>query len=346
MAHVSFDGIAGQASALKVLTHALESGRLAQAYLFAGPDGVGKQKAALALAQATLCPSGPNGSTDLNGPNAVDHASSCDVCSRIAGGLHPDVRVFAPRDEGDRNLQVEYLRNEVLPLTKFAPFEGRAAFFIFPEADLSFPPHHAEAANALLKTLEEPRPAICFVLLSARADRLLATIRSRCQRVRFGALSHAVLDPILATHDVPQDARAAAIALASGSASRALELAAEGRAANLLELALRIHGVLGAAGSERDAGAALELAEELSRRDDRQLVLETLAFFYRDVAGSALGLAEDELRFRHQEVASTAATLSASAAAGRVAAISQLFDELRRNANAQIAFDGFMLGVP
>lgn len=339
---MAFAGIEAQLSAVRVLEHALESERLAQAYLFAGPDGVGKQKAAIALAKAALCAS----------RGAHDGGAACDICSRIDSGLHPDVRVFAPRDEGDRNLQVEYLRNEVLPLTKFAPFEGKKAFFIFPEADLSFPPHHAEAANAMLKTLEEPRPAVCFVLLSGRPDRLLPTILSRCQRVRFGALGHKALDRILAEHAVAEEMRGPAIALAGGSASRALSLAADGRAQHMLDWALRIHGVLGgtiagglgAAG--RDAGAVLELSEELSRSDERDLVLESLASFYRDVAGHALGLGEEELRFRHPGVAAAAQQLPAGAAAARVSAISKLFDDLMRNANAQIALDGFLLGLP
>ena len=323
----------GQAAAVRVLEHAIETGRIAQAYLFAGPDGVGKQRAAIALACTVLC--------DDKG------CGTCAVCERITSGNHPDVRVFAPRDEGDRNLQVDYLRNEILPLTKFAPFEGRAAFFIFPEADLSFPEQHAEAANAMLKTLEEPRPNVSFILLSARPDALLPTIRSRCQRVRFNALPADVLERILEEAGVSSEARRTAAALAGGSASRALSLTQDDRAQRVLDWALRIDAALGsdAGKSARDAGAVLEIAEELSRSDDRDLVLESLAMFYRDVAGRSLGLSSDRLYFDHPATADRAQSLSVAAAAERAAAVSVLFDGLRKNANPQIALDGFLLGL-
>jgi DNA polymerase-3 subunit delta' len=326
-----FAGIEGQPAAVRVLEHAVTSGRIAQAYLFAGPDGVGKQKAAIALARGVLC--------DAKG------CGQCDICVRIGTGNHPDVRVFAPRDEGDRNLQVEYLRSEILPLTKFAPFEGRAAFFIFPEADLSFPEQHAEAANAMLKTLEEPRPNVSFILLSARPDSLLATIRSRCQRVRFGALPADTLERILEEQGVSAEGRRTAAALAGGSASRALSLTQDDRAQRVLDWALRIDGALGDAGGKRDAGVVLEIAEELARSDDRDLVLESLAMFYRDVAGRSLGLSSESLYFDVPATADRAQTLSVAVAAERASAVSVLFDGLRRNANPQIALDGFLLGM-
>jgi DNA polymerase-3 subunit delta' len=329
---MSFAGIEAQPSAVRVLEHALEHDRMAQAYLFAGPAGVGKQKAAMALARAALCPVEPKRGCDR-----------CEVCTRIDAGIHPDVRVFAPRDEGDRNLKVEFLRSEVLPLTKFAPFEGRMAFFIFPEADVSFPEIHAEAANAMLKTLEEPRAAVCFVLLSARPDQLLATIRSRCQRVRFGALPSPVIERILEAQGVAPEARRSAVALSGGSASRALELTSDGRSQRMLDWAQRIDAALST--GTRDAGLVLEISEELARSDELDLVLETLALFYRDVAAQRLGLPASELRFDASASAETAQKISQSTAAARVAAITVLFDELSRNANAQIALDGALLGM-
>ena len=165
-AALDFSQILAQESAVRTLRHALAQDRVAHAYLFEGPSGVGKERAALALAAALLCPNARSGA-----------ACSCNACGRIQSGVHPDVRVFRPRDEGDRNLAVEVVRSEILPFARFAPFEGEAACLIFPEADVSFPEQHAESANALLKTLEEPRTKLTFMLLSERPDRLLPTIR-------------------------------------------------------------------------------------------------------------------------------------------------------------------------
>src|SRR5690554_6974860 len=116
------------------------------------------------------------------------------LLERIRRGNHPDVRVFRPRDEGARNLPVEVIREQVLPVAQFAPFEASGAFLIFPEADVSFPEAHPEAANAFLKTLEEPPKGVHFILLAERPDRLLQTTRSRCQRVRFAPLAPDLLE--------------------------------------------------------------------------------------------------------------------------------------------------------
>ena len=322
----------GQNTAVRTLERALARDRLPNAYLFDGPGGVGKQAAALGLASARLCPEAPGRGCDR-----------CPVCHRIASGNHPDVRVFKPRDEGNRNLPVETLRSEILQFAQFAPFEGSHAFLIFPEADISFPEQHPEAANALLKTLEEPRAGICFVLLSERAERLLVTIRSRCQRVRFGPLPVLVLEHVLEQHGIASAQWSAATALAEGRADRALALAQQGLAADLVEQALRIDRTL----ALRDVGRLVELSEQLAKTSDLPLVLETLAAIYRDVAVLALGLGPDKLRFRDQHAAieERARELAPSAAAQRVARLGELPELLARNANPQIALDHLLVAL-
>src|SRR5690349_8927162 len=99
---MTFAAIEAQDSAVQVLRHALAEQRIGQSYLFVGPSGVGKQLAALALARAANCKTLPGEGCD-----------QCESCRRIDAGVHPDVRVFAPRDEGNRNLPVEHLRSEV-----------------------------------------------------------------------------------------------------------------------------------------------------------------------------------------------------------------------------------------
>lgn len=318
--------IRGQNTAVRTLERALTQDRLPNAYLFEGPGGVGKRSAALGLAQARLCTVAPS-----------HGCGRCTVCMRIEAGNHPDVRVFAPRSEGSRNLPVETLRSEVLPFAQFAPFEGAHAFLIFPEADVSFPPHQPEAANALLKTLEEPRPRVCFVLLSERPERLLVTIRSRCQRVRFGALPPLVIEHVLEQHGVASEQWGAATALCEGRADRALALAQDGAAAELLERALRIDRVL----ATRDLGRLIELSEELAKSSDLVLLLETLAAVYRDVTVLGLGLGADKLRFQRErtQLMERAEELGPEAAALRATRLREIPELLARNANPQIALD-------
>jgi DNA polymerase-3 subunit delta' len=322
----------GQNAAVRTLTRALASGRLPNAYLFAGPSGVGKQIAAGALAKARLCTEKPG-----------KGCNSCSVCTRIGPGLHPDVRTFAPREEGSRNIQVEFVRGEILKIAQYAPFEGAAAFLIFPEADVSFPEAHPEAANALLKTLEEPRPNVCFVLLSERPESLLPTIRSRCQRLRFGHLPELVLSHVLEQNGVPEAQHEAAIALADGRADRALALAKDGSGQNLLERALRVEQAL----TSPDPGRMIQLSEELSKADDCLSVLDMLSILYRDVAALALGMPRTSLRLpsAHEDTNSLAKTLGAERAAQRVHKLSAIPELMTRNANLQITLDHLLLSL-
>lgn len=247
----ALDKVRSQDGAVRALRKARERDRVASAYLFDGPSGVGKELTAVAF--------------------ATDVVAGADrrLVNRIETGAHPDVRVFRPRDEGKRNIPVDVLRNEILPLAQFAPFEASATFFIFPEADVSFPGFQPEAANALLKTLEEPRPNVHFILTSERADSLLPTIRSRCQRVRFGRLPDAVISDILGSEGVPVDAIEPAIALSAGRADVALALGRDGTVEELTSLIASVDDAVRSAGP----GSLIDMAEQLARRDDLELAL-------------------------------------------------------------------------
>ncbi|MBX3271533.1 MAG: AAA family ATPase [Sandaracinaceae bacterium] len=319
-----FAHVEAQGSALGILERALEAGRVASAYLFEGPSGVGKELTAIALAEAVL-------DTDAK------------ASARVRAGAHPDVRIFRPRDEGMRNIQVTALREEILPVAQFAPFEAGAAFLIFPEADVSFPEHPPESANALLKTLEEPRPNVHFVLASERPDRLLPTIRSRCQRVRFGRLPADVLERILAAREVPEEARGPAVALADGRADRAIALA-EGGAQALLDHALALDDVC-ATGSP---GALTRAAEALAGTGaELPLVLDAFLVFSRDLAAVGLGLPDGALAFRHRAaiVRERAARTPPARAARRAELIRDALVALERNGNRQIVLDSLLFGA-
>jgi len=323
-----FDEILAQKGPIASLRLALEKGQVAQAYLFEGPSGVGKQKAALALAATMICQNQPPG------------CGRCEICKRVLANNHPDMRIHPPREEGNRNLKVEFIREEILPFSKFAPFEAQEACLIFPQADVSFPAQHAGAANALLKTLEEPRSHVHFILLAERPERLLPTVRSRCQRVVFKRLPKEVLHKILLAEAIPEATAHTAAALADGRADRALELALDNKGEQLLDLALRIDGAVSAG----KPAELLNLAEMLARSDDLNLILETLAFFYRDVALCSLGLPEQGLLFHHRTdlIEQRSKTIQAREAALRVDTIHQTCENLERNANAEIALDALL----
>src|SRR5262245_60810683 len=168
-----FRDIVGQRHVLTLLASAAARGTLPPSLIFAGPAGVGKHMAAVALAQLLNCQS-PTGDGDACG--------ECQACRRIARRVHADVLYIEPGETGA--IKVDQIR-EAIERSAYRPFEGRRRFVIIDEAEQIV----VEAQNALLKTLEEPPPASTFVLVTSRPDSLLATVQSRCQRIRFGRLS-------------------------------------------------------------------------------------------------------------------------------------------------------------
>ena len=321
----ALDIVRAQEAVVQTLRRARDLERIASAYLFDGPSGVGKELAATAIATDVV--SGGD-------PHMVD---------RIKTGAHPDVRVFRPRDEGKRNIQVEVLRNEILPLAQFAPFEAGSTFFIFPEADVSFPEFQPEAANALLRTLEEPRPNVHFILTSERPDSLLSTIRSRCQRLRFGRLPSAVLREILSAEEVPEASITPAIALSAGRADVALALARDGTVGELTDLVFSVDEAVRGSGP----GTLVDLAEQLGRRDDLELALLAMQNFYRDLTITSLGNDPGDLAFsgRNEELRQRAASIDPGEAAARVSLIHECIGSMRQNANRQVALDALLFGL-
>jgi DNA polymerase-3 subunit delta' len=207
---VPLSAIAGHSSLVRLLTRAVASGRVPQSLLFAGPDGVGKRTTALALAQALNC------RTPVDG----DGCGVCNICRRIAAGTFSDVTVI---DRGDvASIGIDVLRERLLTPVGYRPFEGSRRIFIVDRAeDVT-----DNAQDALLKTLEEPPPSAILILVTAYPDSLLSTIRSRCRRLRFGALDDHDVRRVLLQADPrmsPDEAQRRASA-AGGSVERALAL--------------------------------------------------------------------------------------------------------------------------
>lgn len=152
-----------------LLRRAIERNRVPHAYLFSGPVGAPLVDTALGLACALNCQTARG-----------EGCGECEACSKVIAGIHPDV-VTLVREGAANIVPIESVRTQVLGRIGLPPHEADVRVFIIEEATAMAPP----AANALLKTLEEPPPRTLFVLCTTAPEQLLPTIRSRCQRVRF-----------------------------------------------------------------------------------------------------------------------------------------------------------------
>jgi DNA polymerase III subunit delta' len=207
---MSWDRIRGQDAARQTFLAAIGRGRLGQAYLLVGPDGVGKRLFARELAKAFLCE---------RPPTKMAACDACPACAQVEAGSHPDL-LFLRTPEGKHELPVDAMREFCAHLA-LKPTRGPRKIGIVEDAD----DFNEESANSFLKTLEEPPPGALLLLIGTGTDRQLPTILSRCQLVRFQPLSGADLAAILADHGIDDAAKRDRLArLGSGSAGRALAL--------------------------------------------------------------------------------------------------------------------------
>jgi len=221
----SFKDIIGQDRALSVITATLKGGRVPNAFLFLGMEGVGKMKTALTLASALNC-------TEA-GPG--DGCMTCPSCLKVERGTHPDVihvypqsesldspqeeNIIAPQGEKGKG---EYIKieqaKELVSALSFVPFEGKMKVAIIDRAEKMT----WSAGNALLKVLEEPPPKTLLILLATRQDALPSTILSRCQRVKFAPLKTEDIVGWLMKHkEIPAEKASLISAMSEGSLGRA-----------------------------------------------------------------------------------------------------------------------------
>jgi DNA polymerase-3 subunit delta' len=184
MARVKVEGIplvVGHEWAVELLTRGLATDRLSQAYLFAGPPRVGKTTLALYLARALNC----------LGPDDAP-CGTCSACRRIEQNLHPDVRVI---DDTGNRIKIDQIR-ELQREMALSPFEGRWRVYLLCDFQLAT----LEAANCLLKTLEEPPARVILILTATQPEMLLPTIVSRCQVLSLRHLPIEQVQQALRTH--------------------------------------------------------------------------------------------------------------------------------------------------
>ena len=342
-----FSTLIGNDAVKDALRRLLAGGRVPGSLLFTGEEGVGKKLFALELAKALNC-------RNRSGVEACDECSSCrrinkstfppfatpdDNKERMIWSEHADVAMVRPYKQIIRVKPMRELEREA----NFRPFEGAARVFIVEDAEYM----NDIAANALLKTLEEPAATSHLILTTSNPMALLATIRSRCQIIRFAPIPAADIEHFLVErHEMaPEDARLLA-RTSRGSLGRALASDVDDYR-DRREAMLTILRSLTVTG---DRAQLLRSSEHLAAAKDRadyEQSLDVLETLIRDVWALALGRPAESVvnSDRLKDLQRMAAELSSAKAALWLTTIEELRGALEVNINRRIGSDGLLIGM-
>ena len=326
----------GHDRAVAALQRGLDSDRVSHSFLIAGPSQVGKTTLALDIARAVNCESDER------------PCSECGQCRRISSGIHPDVRIVGLEKARSGRLRtligIEQVR-DVQREISLLPFEGQYRVIIFENAEL----FSEEAANSLLKTLEEPPERVLIVLVATDTRALLPTIISRCRVVQLRPVPAAAITDLLVDRKGVSPDRAREIAgIASGRAGWAV-LAADDpdllkRVSDTLD---EIETVVRNTLTERFDYAA-GLADRFPR--DRRSVyseLELWLSWWRDVL--LVGQEKPELVSnvaRIESLTQAAKDLPPSSVTNAIKTVMRTTFLLERNVSPRLALEGMMLKLP
>jgi DNA polymerase-3 subunit delta' len=317
----------GQPLALRLLRQAVAADKVAHAYLFVGPEGVGKRTVALELAKTLNCLA----------PSADGACDTCASCHKITAVpvTHPDVRVIAPEGRFIKTDQIRELQEEMYA----RPSEGRRRVAIIDGADKM----NAEAGNRILKLLEEPPAYAVLILVSSNLSGVLPTLISRCQVVNFPPLSPEDVATALRSQ-AGLDAQQAKVfaSLSGGSIGRAAALAHDEGVAARRDQSCELLRQLASLDDLALMGQAELLEKEREHLDDW---LELLTAWVRDglvvaqTGSTQLVINADRL----DAVKSIAIQIGNVGLMDMLAAITEVRGNLQRNANTRLALDVLML---
>lgn len=323
---MSWTTLIGNDRVKATLKTALAEDRLAHALIFSGPGGVGKRQFALTLAKAVNCETGE-----------ADSCDQCAVCRKIEAGDHIDVRVIQPEGTFTKVGQVRQLVEEA----NYRPFESRKRVFILEPADTM----NEQAANALLKTLEEPPATSLLILITDKLHALLPTIRSRCQIHTFTPLKLEEVEAFLRANYRRPEAETKLIArLSEGRIGRALEIDLSVYREQRKETLELLKLLVAANNRARLIKAAEYLGRKLSREEFEKR-LDVLNVVLRDIfCLITQGEATDVL---NSDIAPTLRQLAKDWSLARTEHLNAQLETLRRNlqqnVHRQIALEEIFL---
>lgn len=321
---MSFADILGHERIVDVLRRSLRTGKIAHSYLFEGIPGSGRKKTALTLIQALFCNELPD-----------DACGECPSCRKVAGGNHADIHFIEPLPD-KRDISIDQLRAMQRELS-LRPYEApRKTCIIEPAERMSI-----NAANSLLKTLEEPPGDALIILLTENAGMLLPTIRSRCQLIRFSHLSPEHVRTLLERTGMDSGTASLLSPMSGGSMQLALGLDNESLAARR-EVVLSILDRLDIS----RIATVFDSSEELSgNRDETIEVLDMMISFFRDAVHLASGSSDILNRNVRPAIESISKRRSFSRNLELLNNIYETRRAVQRNANPKLALDHLFMNI-
>ena len=318
---ICFTGLYGQKKAKHLLSRSLMANRVPHAYLFRGPDGVGKRLFAQGVAAAINC-------RERVGPAACGNCSSC---RKFRSQNHPDFLVVRPQKGVIKIEQVRQLTKEL----SYPPFESGMRIVVLEDVHTM----RREAANSLLKTLEEPPADNLLILTAESSQEILATLISRCQVVPFTRLSTGDTAEILKAHGIEPEAALLLARLSEGSPGRALVF----QKSDLVAVWREAVGALAdpALLPDRDVGVLLRLAEKMAAlKEDLPPFLGLLKIWVRDLLLAASTTGEAVMESFGPRKSWSSAELFA-----KLQAISRAERELARNCNRNLVCEVLLFAL-
>ena len=324
--------LAGHSRGTTLLQQSLRNGQLSHAYLFVGPAHVGKFTLARNLAQAVNCTS------------AEPPCQECTSCRRIDTSRHSDIHIVDLISVEKKEIGIRQIA-EMQNAAHLPPFEGKCKVFIFDRAEML----SHEAANSLLKTLEEPPPNILIILLTAKENALLPTIASRCQRVELRPLPLGLVTDVLAKeYHVAQDKADLLARLSSGCLGWALQALQDQNVLPDRDQRLADFNALCAATTRDRLAYAADLAALFAKGRDRMTdVLSAWLQWWRDLLLIKCDNAQWIVNIDQEALLSTQAhRLTAESIASYMRDIRAAGEQLELNANPRLALEVLMLRMP
>lgn len=323
-------GLLGHEWAVRLLKEQVASGNFRHAYLFTGPDRVGRRTLALRLVQALNC---------TNPPAPGEYCGQCRACRGFTNAQHPDLLIIEVQ-EGDREIKIDAMRELSRSLSR-TPLEARYQIGLL----LDFQLASEEAANALLKTLEEPNPSVVLCLTAPDVDSLPETIVSRCEIMRLRPMGVSDLaSSLVAKLPIPEESARLLASLSGGCPGLALHWHEQPE--QLQKRSEWLSSGVQLLYADRVQRFAFAEKASKDRASLRELLLVWL-FLWRDLvirtSHSATPVSNPD---NEEALEKLSRELSPVAAQGALQSIERSLDRLSTNVNTRLALEGLLLELP